>query len=207
MKMLAMLLFIAVLILGIVTPAQATPNYIEDKGAAYVASGSGVPRVSKLDLATQSQIWLTVLQSTSTPVPPDLTLSLTLDKGVLYVVGASDTIAPLLGFIWAIDADTGQILWQTRNIAGGGVYAAATVEKSVVYIAGAATSGQSNITAIDATTGAILWGTPVGPPIFNSPTVSKGIVTSVSGGFFGFPVVVTTLDAETGAIISAFPAP
>ena len=203
MKLIAALV-VAIFIIGTAAPAHALPNYIASKDVVYAASSTGGLRVSKLDVTT-GLVWLTNLGG----APSDLVLSLTENKGVLYVTGASVATAPNTGFLWALDTVTGQILWQTYIANGGAIYSSATVEKGVIYVAGAPAQGASRTTALDAATGQILWTTAVAPgyPLFSSPTVVKDVVIVVSGGTPGAPTAVITMDALTGAILSAVPAP
>jgi outer membrane protein assembly factor BamB len=193
-------LLVAVLVLGIVRSSQALPNLIVDKDQTYVATSyPAPPRVSKLD--TAGVLW-------TRPVggPTDLSLSLTLEKGILYVVGASSS-APNFGFVWALAASSGDILWQAFNMAGGAIWESATFNKGVLYIAGAAATTQSRVSALDAATGEILWQTSVPLPLFTSPIVEQGAVTTVSGGYPGIPAVVFTMDATTGQLLNTVPAP
>jgi outer membrane protein assembly factor BamB len=203
MKLIAALV-VAIFIIGTAAPAHALPNYVASKDVVYAATSTGVLRVSKLDVTT-GLVWLTNLVG----VPGDLVLSLSLDKDVLYVTGASNTAAPNTGFVWALDTATGQILWQTTIANGGAIYSSATVHKGIVYVAGTAAQGGGRTTALDAATGQILWTTVAvaGLPLFSSPTVDKDVVIVVTGGTPGVPVVAMTMDALTGAILSVVPAP
>ena len=123
------------------------------------------------------------------------------------MTGYSETIAPNLGFVWAVDAATGQILWVTSNLPGGGIYSSATVSKGVVYVAGAAGGTLSRTSALSAETGAIIWQSNTTRPVFSSPSIAKDGVVLASGGFPGFPTFVILLDATTGALVYAIPAP
>jgi outer membrane protein assembly factor BamB len=203
MKVIAALI-VALLTVGTLAPAHALPNYTASKDVVYTASSTAGLRVSKLDVTT-GLVWLTNI----TGAPLDLVMSLTLDKEVLYVTGASDSIAPNTGFVWAIDTATGQILWRTDIATGGAIYSSATVERGVVYVAGTVAQGTGRTTALDAATGQILWTTVAVPglPLYSSPTVEKDVVTVVTGGPPGIPVVVITMDALSGVILRAIPAP
>jgi len=195
-------LFAVVIAVGIAAPAQALPNYIESKGVTYVGNPSPPPgRVSALITSTGAPLWTTVLAGAA----PDLILSLALDKDVLYVTGYSESVATNTGFVWALDAVTGQILWLTR-LTGGGIYSSAIVSKGVLYVAGGAESGQSRTSAVDATTGAIIWQANT-VPVFSSPTIAKDTVVLASGGFPGIPTFLIVLDATTGQLLLSTPVP
>jgi outer membrane protein assembly factor BamB len=195
-------LFALAIAVGIAVPAQALPHYVESKGVTYVANVNGAPRVSALVTSGATPLWTTVLPS----VPPDLTLSLTLDKDVLYVTGYSESIATNTGFVWGVNATSGQILWFT-TLLGGGVYSSATVSKDVVYVAGGAVSVPSRISALNAETGAIVWQTIFAYPSFSSPTIARDTVVVASGGFGGFPNNLIVLDAATGQSLQSIPVP
>ena len=203
MKLITGLFAIAVAV-GIAAPAQARPDFVQDKGVTYVANLVGVPRVTSLITSTGATVWITELDDF---VPPDLsTLSLALDKNVLYVTAASDS-APNLGFTWALDANTGAILWLSTT-PGGGLYSAATVSKGVVYVAGAATTGPSKATALDIVTGGIIWQSANLPfPSGSSPVADRDAVVLTVGGFTQFPYYLVILDAATGQIVRSSPAP
>jgi hypothetical protein len=90
-------------------------------------------------------------------VPSDLVLSLTVDKDVLDVTGASVSIAPNTGFVWALDAATGQILWTTVAVAGLPLFSFPTVDKDVVIVVTGGTPGVPVVAiTMDALTGVIL---------------------------------------------------
>ena len=195
-------LIAASIAIGSAAPAQALPNYLESKGITYAAQAAGTLRVSALITLTGAPVWTTQL----TAAPPDLTMSLALDKGVLFVTGYSLSIDPNTGFVWALDAETGQILWSS-HVPGGGIYSSATASKGLLYIAGAASGAGSSTTALDAATGAIVWQFSTIYPVYSSPTVDKDTVTLVSGGFPSNPTYLIVLDAVTGALLVTSPVP
>ena len=194
-------LFVVAIAIGAGTPAQAASNYIVSKDVAYAANPLGGPRVSSLDIASGATVWTTTL-----PGPSDLTLSLTLDKSAIYVTGASASIAPNIGFLWALDATTGQLLWFT-SMPGGGIYSSATVDKDVIYVSGGADSPPSRTSAVNAVTGGVLWQTNTPHPAFSSPSINKDSLVVATGGFPGYPVVLVALDPATGQIQHTFPVP
>jgi outer membrane protein assembly factor BamB len=198
-------LFALATAIGIAAPAQAGPNLVQDRGVTYVASVGGAPRVTSLITSTGAPLWTTVLLGPA-GVPPDLTLSLALDKDVLYVTAGSDSISPNIGFVWAIDTTTGSILWLTF-LPGGGLYSAATVSKGVLYVAGYAATTPSKTTAVNADTGAVIWSTNIPFPSLSSPGLDKDFVVVTVGGFSPFPYYLIVLDPATGQVVRSTPAP
>jgi outer membrane protein assembly factor BamB len=195
-------LFALATAVAIAVPAQALPHFVESKGVTYAANVDGTPRVSALVTSGGSLLWLTRLNTP--PLPPDISLSLALEKEVLYVTGYSDSLAPTTGFVWALDAATGRILWLT-SMAGGGIYSSAAVSKGVVYVAGGVAGAASRMSALDAETGAVLWQSPI-PRSYASPTIDRDTVVLVSGGF-GSSTRLLVFDAATGAPLQDAPVP
>ena len=76
-------LFVVAIAAGTATPAQALPNYVESKGVTYATNPNAPGRVSALITSTGEALWTTVLPS----APTELTLSLALDRDVVYVTG------------------------------------------------------------------------------------------------------------------------
>jgi polyvinyl alcohol dehydrogenase (cytochrome) len=87
------------------------------------------------------------------------------------------------GWVFALNADTGDVVWQTR--VPGGVYSTVAVDKGVVY-AFVSRVGSPLLVALDAATGHQLWSTVVdrqqGSDAVASPVVFDGMVwVGVSG--------------------------
>ena len=74
------------------------------------------------------------------------------------------------GKVYALNANTGQILWITTT--GSPAVSSPVVEKGVVY----AGSDDGKVYALNATSGQILWVTTTGSPAVSSPVVEKGVV-------------------------------
>ncbi|MFN4296267.1 MAG: PQQ-binding-like beta-propeller repeat protein [Brevundimonas sp.] len=123
-------------------------------------------------------------QVTATPVAAD---------GRIYVMDGEARVS-------AVDADTGQILWQTNlrpegrdRAYGGGV----AVSGERVYV----TSGYRLASALNARTGAVEWTTRFDAPIHGAPTVAGGRVFAVD-----VDNQILALDAATGSLAWSYQA-
>ena len=120
------------------------------------------------------------------------------------------------GQYWALDPDTGAVVWVTQAGPGGtagGLQWGSAVDGKRVYTANANSNqkpGDGNLTGtsgvwsgLDAVTGAILWQTT--PPDGGS---TSGPVTSANGVVFGCSLDATghmyALDAATGSVLWSF---
>jgi polyvinyl alcohol dehydrogenase (cytochrome) len=107
--------------------------------------------------------------------------------GCVYVgssVGNAADYTHLPGWVFALNADTGDVVWQTR-IPQGGVYSTLAVDSGVVY-AFAAKVSSPTVVALNQATGAILWSTvadhQIGSDALSSPIVYDGMVwVGISG--------------------------
>jgi polyvinyl alcohol dehydrogenase (cytochrome) len=147
---------------------------------------------------------------TSTPVIAD---------GCLYVGSNS-------GWIYALNADTGALVWKAQVPAGGSINSSLTVVGGVVYAAVSRTGrfagceGDScqgpYVIALDQATGALKWAslptdTQAGADSYTSPVVFEGrVLVGVSGGSaelgdtadrYAFQGSLVILDAVTGALV------
>lgn len=123
-------------------------------------------------------------QVTATPVAAD---------GRIYVMDGEARVS-------AVDANTGQILWQTNlrpegrdRAFGGGV----AVSGDRVFV----TSGYRLAAGLNARTGAVEWTTQFDAPIHGAPTVSGGRVFAVD-----VDNQVVAMDAATGAMTWSYQA-
>jgi alcohol dehydrogenase (cytochrome c) len=122
--------------------------------------------------------------------------------GVMFVAGSGDRVM-------ALDAQTGDVLWQyTRRLpqgTGGGYKRGLALYGNKLYVG----TADVHVIALDAKTGALIWDRQVGDPsvregLAGGPLVAKGKVmlgttgTGV-GAVPGGPQILG-LDAETGAI-------
>lgn len=126
-------------------------------------------------------------------------------------VGSSLATFGAVGWVFAMNADTGELVWRFKT--NGGVYSTLAVDDGVVY-AFVSRVGSPYVVAIDANSGAKLWETTVdhqtGADAVSSPIVYDGVVwVGISGtaaeinegdrsSFQGNQVL---LDAVTGEIL------
>ncbi|KAK9665951.1 hypothetical protein RND81_14G148500 [Saponaria officinalis] len=123
------------------------------------------------------------------------------------------------GFAWALDRDSGNIVWSTEagpgGLRGGGIWGAATDETRVYT--NIANSDAKNFTlkpsnkvvtsggwvAIDPKTGTILWSTanPGNATAFSPVSVANGVVFA---GSFDNEGTVFGIEAETGSVIWSY---
>ncbi len=108
------------------------------------------------------------------------------DGSRIYTANAnSDLVAypapsgPTSGIWTALDASTGQILWQTRPTHGGGTSGPATTANGVVF--GCAVDADGWMYALDAATGQILWSFKSGGTCLSGAAISNGMVFWGSG--------------------------
>lgn len=107
---------------------------------------------------------------TSTPVVQD---------GCLYI-GSTD------GWVFAVNADTGEPVWSTELPDGGAVYSGVRLVDGRLY-AGVSRTGRPYVVALDQATGAVLWRTRVdeqpGSDVYGAPVLVDGVLgIGVSGG-------------------------
>jgi len=92
------------------------------------------------------------------------------------------------GFLYALNASTGALIW---SYATGGSASTAAVANGVVYVG----SNSGTMYALNASTGALMWSFTTGSYIESSPAVVNGVV------FFGsYDDKFYALDAYTGAL-------
>jgi polyvinyl alcohol dehydrogenase (cytochrome) len=108
------------------------------------------------------------------------------DGSRVYTANANSDLAPYpapsgpTSGIWtALDAATGQILWQTRPTHGGGASGPATTANGVVF--GCATDADGWMYALDAATGQVLWSYESGGTCLSGAAISNGMVFWGSG--------------------------
>jgi quinohemoprotein ethanol dehydrogenase len=124
--------------------------------------------------------------------------------GIMYISTGNDDV-------FALDAKTGQILWehwsgigqQISTVCCGWLNRGLAMGEGMLFI------GQldANVVALDIKTGKEVWRTPVedwhnGYGITNAPLYFDGIVYSgITGGEYGIRGRLTALDAKTGKIL------
>ncbi len=113
--------------------------------------------------------------------------------GVVYV-GSNDNN------LYALNANTGALLWSYPRSGDGINPSSPAVANGVVYIGESNVNASDNsVLALDAGTGALLWSYSDGNPIYSAPALVNGVVYVASGGGGTF-----ALDASTGALLWDF---
>ncbi len=105
-------------------------------------------------------------------------------------VAYPDPSGPTSGIWTALDAATGEILWQTRPTHGGDASGPATTANGVVF--GCTLDVDGWMYALDAATGQILWSFKSGGSCLSGAAISNGMVFwgsgyGIYGGSFGTP--------------------
>ena len=124
----------------------------------------------------------------STPIGDTVFASPTVVDGRVY-------IGTLGGQVWALDAETGAVLWRrpVDALAGDTVWTSPAVANGVVYFA--ANRPVAVLYALDAATGATVWtASPSISIIIASPTVADGVVYLAYNDHS-----IVAVDAATGA--------
>jgi len=119
--------------------------------------------------------------------------------GVIYITGFS-------GYVAALDARSGRLLWQHRRPAEGQANRGVAVLGGRVFF----TSVDAHVVALDAKSGRMLWQTQMADPKAGyfatmAPLALKDkIITGISGGEFGIRGFIDAYDPATGKRIWRF---
>jgi polyvinyl alcohol dehydrogenase (cytochrome) len=128
------------------------------------------------------------------------------------------------GWVFAVNADTGALVWKAEVPAGGGINGSVTVENGLVYAAVsrvARAACEPNcagpyVVAFDEATGAVRWTSPdidtqPGADVYGSPVIVRGLLfMGISGGSaelgdeadrYAFQGGYVLLDAASGAVV------
>lgn len=133
--------------------------------------------------------------------------------GTPVVSGGCAFVATDGGDVYALNADTGGVVWHAKTPSGGGINSTLAVDGGRVFGL-VSRSGSPYAIALDAATGALLWETTFdtqpGSDTYSSPVVFNGLVfAGVSGAGaetaeeaerYAFQGAFVLLDAATGAI-------
>jgi len=162
--------------------------------------------IAHADVPTLGPAW--TFSSVAAGGDGDFTGTPVIADGCLYV-GSNR------GWVFALNADTGALVWKARVPDGGGVNASVGIADGKVYAAVSRT-GRPYLVAFDQATGAQAWATPPldtqnGADVYGSPIVYKGVVfLGISGGSaelgdeadrYAFQGSITFTDAATGALV------
>ncbi|MBA2286105.1 MAG: PQQ-binding-like beta-propeller repeat protein, partial [Ktedonobacteraceae bacterium] len=149
--------------------------------SVYIGSAGGT--LYKVDAASGTLLWSTVIGGRSIPSAPAVA------NGNVYV-------GSLRGDLVALHADTGAVTWRYRT--GGAILASPVVVKGVVYVG----SSDGYLYAIDAKSGSLHWHHRAGPAndamtVFG-PGVANGLVIAASSDEVAKSYVFA-VNASTGA--------
>jgi outer membrane protein assembly factor BamB/plastocyanin len=171
--------------------------------------------ISPADVPTLAPAW--TFSSTQAGGVGDFTGTPTVADGCVFV-GSNG------GWVFALNADTGALVWKTEVPRGGLVNGSLTVTDGAVYLAVSKTARVActsdvcegpYIVALDEATGAVKWASPAidtqrGSDVYGSPVVFDGLVfEGVSGGSaelgdeadrYDFQGSFVLVDAASGAI-------
>jgi outer membrane protein assembly factor BamB len=161
-------------------PAESNATFRGGFARTGEAQGPGPVGIPELKWAS----WIGLMISSSPAVV----------DGVIYV-GSVSPVTEAGGALHAVNAETGEELWQRSTMTGDAIFAAPTVVDGVVY----AGSYDGIEFAVDATTGEELWRFQAEGSIFVSAAVANGVVTF--GDDAGF---LYGLDAATGELVWRF---
>lgn len=204
------------------TSTSDWPGYLLDTG--HSSNNAAAVTVTSANAGQLSAAWHWVPPVVANRPPPALDASPTVVNGVVYIGTRS-------GWFYALQESTGKVLWSQDlgYVATGctvygtsdrGLTATATVAtdpvtgKSVVYEAGATTSGSSgNITlyALDAATGTVLYATSVsnqtGAYAWGSPLLQDGDIYLGISSACDQPLVrggLVAIDAHSGTLLDTY---
>lgn len=159
--------------------------------------GSFDRNIYALDAETGEERWIVGTRGINRSSP-------TVHDGVVYI-GAYcrteeastyyDVRWPERGFVYAIDAETGDLRWRYET--GDGVMGTPAIRDGTVYVG----SSDATMYAIDASTGESAWQFKTSGPIMSSPTYADGTISfgTVAG-------TVYALDVERGDPLWSFDA-
>jgi eukaryotic-like serine/threonine-protein kinase len=160
-------------------------------GVLYV--GSRDQYLYAIDAATGNQKWRFLARFSLEGSGPAVA------NGVVYIGGWYNFGNPTGGSLYAVDVNTGQLIWeQLKNF---GFSSNPHVNKGTIYV----TADDMNIHALDAVTGAPIWKQQI-LPNSASPKVSNGVVYVGGGGrglFFAFDAV-TGIEKWRLSILGSF---
>jgi alcohol dehydrogenase (cytochrome c) len=181
-------------------------------GKDWVTNGGNMTNerystLKQIDTSNVKQLkgaWMTRLKGSGLGGKYSFEATPLVKDGILYISTGNDDV-------FALDAKTGQILWehwsgigqQISTVCCGWLNRGLAMGEGMLFI------GQldANMVALDIKTGKEVWRTPVedwhnGYGITNAPLYFDGIVYSgITGGEFGIRGRLTALDAKTGKIL------
>jgi len=211
----------ALIALGVLLPGAA-PVWAADPeidrllqspvGKDWVTNGGNMTNerystLKQIDTTNVKQLkgaWMTRLKGSGLGGKYSLEATPLVKDGIMYMVTGNDDV-------FALDAKTGQILWEHWSQIGQTISTVCCgwINRGLAMGEGMLFLGQldANMVALDIKTGKEVWRTPVedwhnGYGVTNAPLYFDGIVyTGITGGEFGIRGRLTALDAKTGKIL------
>jgi alcohol dehydrogenase (cytochrome c) len=164
---------------------------------------SGLGEIDTLNVRRLRPAWIFqqgVIGLISSPATYAMEATPIVVDGVMFVTGYD-------GWVWALDAATGEMLWQYHHptpldvpLCCGNVNRGAAVALGRVFVA----TANAHLVALDATNGHVVWETPfadvrAGESSTGAPLVVHGLVLIGSaGGEYGVRGHIDAIDAATG---------
>jgi polyvinyl alcohol dehydrogenase (cytochrome) len=151
------------------------------KGRELLGAGQKSGQYWALDPDTGQVVWET--QAGPGGTAGGLQWGSAVDGKRVYTANANSNLVPFQGStdgVWsALDASTGEILWQTRPPHGGSTSGPATTAHGVVF--GCSLDPDGYMYALDAASGAVLWQFASGGGCLSGAAISNGMVYWGSG--------------------------
>jgi outer membrane protein assembly factor BamB len=169
-------------------------------GVVYIGNSYG--DLDAFNASTGAAIWSKNLDGTeiwSSPAETTVTYcapTACFHTPVIYVATDGNPVTNAAGSAYAVDADTGAIVWKASLGASVGNRSSPAVANGIVYVG--ATDG--TVHAFNANSGAVVWTASTTGPVESSPAVANGIV--YVGSDDGY---IRAYDASTGAELWAAP--
>ncbi len=187
--------------------ASPTGSWITNGGNVYNQRYSPLTRINRDNVAQLKPQWRTHLNGSGTESKYSGQAQPLVYDGVIYVpTGAND--------VFALDADTGKILWtyQAHLDAGITVVCCGWMSRGVALGDGKVYAGQldGKLVALDPLSGAVVWSVQAetnadGFSITTAPLYYDGLViTGFAGGDRGGRGRVKAFDAKTGKLVWTF---
>ena len=178
-------------------------NWLTYYGAYDGQRFSTLDQITRANVASLRPAWVfqaSPLGLTPSPATYSLEAAPIVVDGVMYLSGYE-------GYVWALDAATGELLWQYQHSVPLDVaHCCGNVNRGVAVARGKVYVGTLNgyLVALDAASGRMVWQQPLadvraGESVTGAPLVVKNLVlVGSSGGEYGVRGHLDAFDLETG---------
>ena len=184
--------------------ARAEPqNWLTYYGSYDGQRYSALDQINTKNVAQLKPAWVFqagVIGLIATPATYSFEAAPIVVDGVMYVSGWD-------GYVWALDATNGTLLWQYKHsipldapLCCGNVNRGVAVAKGKIYVA----TANGHLVALDAVTGTLVWSqvfadVRAGESATMAPLVVKNLaIVGSSGGEYGVRGHIDALDLDTG---------